>query len=297
MNITGGFKIGNKNGQKYSLDETAFDTIDTEIKAYCLGFLYADGSVGKYGGDYSIRIHIDKKDSEILDLFQRCVQTTKPWYIDKRDRAILALSNKKLYESLNKQGVMQAKTFKIIFPSTDQVPSHLLNHFIRGYFDGDGSVSGREHQIRTMSFNITSNMEFAIGLQKILMSEGFSQTKIHPIPSKTHEGKLVGSLQYGGGINVERFYNYIYHNATIYLKRKHDRMRKLLDLREINNSQPRHNKRFRIFLKSPTGDIVEIHMDAKSLESAPICKRSVYALAKGQKLSVCGWKLDHVESI
>jgi hypothetical protein len=297
MDIKHRFSLNNKIGQRYPLDETTFDTIDSEIKAYCLGFLYADGSVGHYGGDYSIRIHIHRDDSEILDLFQRCVQTTKPWYIDKRDRAILALSNKRLYESLGKLGIMQAKTFKIIFPSPEMVPTALLHHFIRGYFDGDGSVMGREHDIRIMSVSLISNMAFAVGLQNVLVTEGFSRTKIHPVPSKVQEGKTVGVLHYSGGGNVQRFYDYIYRDATIYLKRKHDRMQRLLALREINNARPRYNKRTRIYLRSPQGEVVEMRMDTVSLAAAPICKLSVYRLAKGQRQQVCGWTLDRVEPV
>lgn len=291
------FTTNNKAGQRYPLDETTFDIIDSEIKAYCLGFLYADGSVGHYGGDYSIRIHLHRDDSEVLDLFRQCVQTTKPWYIDKRDRAILALSNKRLYESLINLGVVQAKTFKITFPTLDQVPAHLIHHFIRGYFDGDGSISGRDHQIRVMAVSLISNMAFAIGLQDILVPLGFSRTKIHPIPSKVQKGKTVGVLHYGGGRNVQRFYDYIYRDATVYLKRKHSRMRRLLDLRAENNARPRHNKRSRIYLRSPTGAVVEADMGARWLSTAPICKRSIYALAKGQKQSVSGWTLERVEAV
>lgn len=297
MNVSGSFRQNNKAGHRYPIDETVFDIIDNEIKAYCLGFLYADGSVGNYGGDYSIRLHIHRDDSEILDIFQRCVKTTKPWYIDKRDRAILALSNKRLYEALVKLGVVQAKTFKIVFPANDRVPAHLLHHFIRGYFDGDGSVSGRDHQIRFMSFSLVSNMAFVKALQDALIKIGFSRTKIHPIPSKVQDGKMVGVLHYTGGRNVQRFYDYIYRDATVYLKRKHSRMRQLLDLRAINNARPRHNKRSRIYLRSPHGEVVEMQMDAASLAVAPICKRSVYDLAKHKKQQVRGWTLDRVESV
>lgn len=297
MNALGTFRTDNKAGQRYPINEATFDTIDTELKAYCLGFLYADGSVGHYGGDYSIRIHIHRDDAEILDLFQRCVETTKPWYIDKRDRAILAVSNKRLYQALERLGVVQAKTFKITFPTPDQVPPQLLHHFIRGYFDGDGSVSGREHQIRVMGVSITSNMPFAVILQDTLVEVGFSRTKIHPIPSKVQEGQLVGVLHYGGGRNVQRFYDYIYRNATVYLARKHTRMRRLLDLRAENNARPRHNKRSRIYLRSPDGEVVEMRMDGRSLAAAPICKRSVYALAKGQKQWIRGWTLDRIEAV
>lgn len=177
------------------------------------------------------------------------------------------------------------------------VPSHLIHHFIRGYFDGDGCITGRESEIRVMSVSLISNMPFCIGLQDILVEQGFSRTKIGEVPSKVQEGKIVGVLHYGGGCNVERFYRYLYRDATVYLKRKYDRMKRLLELRAINNARPRHNKRSRIYLNSPDNRVVEMHMDAQSLAQYPICKLSIYHLAKGIKTSVKNWTLHHVESI
>ena len=44
------------------------------------------------------------------------------------------------FSDLNKLGVVERKSLILTFPTEQQVPKHLMPHFIRGYFDGDGSV-------------------------------------------------------------------------------------------------------------------------------------------------------------
>lgn len=46
-----------------------------------------------------------------------------------------------MFEDLIKQGCIPNKSLVLTFPNKHQVPENLINHFIRGYFDGDGSIS------------------------------------------------------------------------------------------------------------------------------------------------------------
>lgn len=49
--------------RKYSLNESYFEKIDSEEKAYFLGFLFSDGSVSKY----SLNLSLAEVDKEILE--------------------------------------------------------------------------------------------------------------------------------------------------------------------------------------------------------------------------------------
>ena len=53
--------------KKYYLKEDIFDNIDTEEKAYWLGFLYADGNVANNAS--RIRLSLAENDLEILEKF------------------------------------------------------------------------------------------------------------------------------------------------------------------------------------------------------------------------------------
>src|SRR5579863_1325734 len=52
--------------QKYPINENIFDEINTEEKAYWLGFLYADGNVSKTN---RTRLSLAEEDREIVDKF------------------------------------------------------------------------------------------------------------------------------------------------------------------------------------------------------------------------------------
>lgn len=129
----------------YPLNEEYFQQIDTKDKAYWLGFMYADGYItrGKQGQFiFGMTLH----EKEPLELFKKCIQTDKPIgeYVTKQGfnaGAIaynLAISSEKIFNDLIKHGCVENKTFKLEFPKS--LPKLLIPHFIRGFFDGDGTV-------------------------------------------------------------------------------------------------------------------------------------------------------------
>lgn len=132
--------------RKYDIDEDYFDVIDTQNKAYALGLYYADGSVASNGGTL-VRLSLQECDKEILDklnsefggnrklLFIEYHKKNKNW----SNQYCLSISNKKLHNDLIKHGCLPNKSLILKFPTT--VPYDLTRHFIRGYFDGDGSLA------------------------------------------------------------------------------------------------------------------------------------------------------------
>ena len=141
----------NKSRRKHTLDENYFDVIDTPNKAYILGFLYADGynSIDKY----TIRLQLQECDYEILEKmrlelksdnelkFIRCDnKVASNGYISK-NMYQLEVYSKHMCEQLDRLGMHQNKSLILEFP--DWLSEELYSHFIRGYFDGDGSYCYR----------------------------------------------------------------------------------------------------------------------------------------------------------
>lgn len=144
-----------KNGQKvlsieelkkidYPRNSNYFQTIDSPDKAYWLGFLYADGYISK-GSE--IRINLSSKDEEHLKKFLGAIgaSNSKIHYSKKTisskvfSQSYISLKDKKMCEDLKDKGCVNKKSFILTFP-TEKVPENLYSHFIRGYFDGDGSI-------------------------------------------------------------------------------------------------------------------------------------------------------------
>lgn len=156
---------------KYDVDETFFEKIDNQNKAYMLGFFYTDGN---NGGNH-IKIQLQKEDSYILERFAELMGYTGPLsqipppkkFPHRKSQVEFRVTRTKLADQLTKLGCMPAKSLIIKFPSSKIVPNHLLSHFVRGYFDGDGSVSFQKNRVQSMS--ITSTDTFLNDLQtKIL---------------------------------------------------------------------------------------------------------------------------------
>lgn len=209
-------------GKKYFFNEFYFDNVDTEDKAYFLGFLYADGYNDER--NYSINLSLIETDIAILEKFKGILKSTRPLqYVKIKHKVLniqnqwrLALSSKHMSQQLVKLGCMQAKTFKITFPNW--LREDLLRHFIRGYFDGDGSISISKHR---ETFTMVGTESFLEEVQTVLMRElGLNKTKFYK--RFPEDGTNITSLIYVGSGSLKKIMDWLYKDASYFLKRKHD---------------------------------------------------------------------------
>lgn len=218
-----------KSGKKYKLNEHVFDTIDTEEKAYWLGFLMADGY--NHENKCCVALRLQSADMEILEKYRMFLETDSPIYTFKRITQVnklekeyceVNISSPYFSEQLAKQGCIQRKTYTLKFPN---IKENLYNHFIRGFFDGDGCLSVKDRRNRrvrgacmTYIFNITGKESVLLKIQDILVNA----LNISRLPLKTRKSTFVKTLRYGGKNVVSKIMTYLYKDATVYLKRKHD---------------------------------------------------------------------------
>ena len=225
-----GRKIHHDKIRKYSLKERFFDNINSDEKAYFLGILYADGTNSTKNGEISLRLQED--DIEILEKLNNLIQPLKPiGYIMKKknnhkNMRRLVINSKYMSKRLNEIGMMPNKTFVLKYPIW--LCDDLHKHFIRGYFDGDGCVTFNKSN-KQLCISFTGTEDMMLGIQNILISElDFYKTKLSDRhPNKYHN---IRSLQYFGNGNSKKFYNFIYENTDIYMKRKKNKFEKYLKL-------------------------------------------------------------------
>ncbi len=217
--------------RKYPVDETFFDEIDSQEKAYFLGLLFSDGTVS--GG--SIMISLQDKDIDILEKLRDLIQPTKPllWYKNKnpkrQDTSRLTISNEKIRKRLNELGMVPNKTFKLKFP--DFLREDLIRHFIRGYLDGDGSINSNGG-----SCNIVATLDFCNSMRDILSNQlGINSSIIIP---NIRDITPIRRITVNGRNNARKFLNWIYEGATIYMERKYQSYLKLVNFKRGSHGKP-----------------------------------------------------------
>lgn len=216
--------------RKYNINSDYFKTIDSNEKAYFLGLLYADGNLSST--NYTVKISLTDEDVSILEKFKDNLnydgQIKNILYEDKgfKNQKLLCVSNMYLHGDLIKLGCVPNKSLTIKFPSTDVVNEKFQHHFIRGYFDGDGSIfikkSKKKKSQRYISFCGTE--EFMISIKKILT------IKCQLRNNTVYKHKKSNAFYYkvGGNLQVDKIFEYIYKDANnLYLERKYNKFLKL----------------------------------------------------------------------
>lgn len=219
--------------RKYYFDKHYFDEINDEHKAYWLGFIYADGSHNVKR--HTLRIVLQERDAYILKEFYKdlkCDREIGYAYNKKYNKfyAYAYVQHRDLSKVLLEKGVMADKSFKIRFPDDNIVPKNLKQHFIRGYFDGDGCLSAAMGY-GSVTYSLVGNYEFIYELQMYLYNNVPNYT-MGNIYSKGN----VYEFGHCGRKIVPLFLNWLYSGATIYLKRKYDIYQNLLKYNEERNA-------------------------------------------------------------
>lgn len=199
-----------------------FNSIDTELKAYWLGFVAADGCVWPQSN--SLRVGLSRTDyvhlcrlRDALGVRNR-IYWTRPRTKNKRHNvSVLDVRSEGMIADLLALGIKQNKTYNLEWPT---IPPNLEHHFIRGYFDGDGSwwiIRGPWRP--NLSFECIGTWSFIKSLQDRLVTGCQLQ---HTKLKRHHTTSSVCTVNYGGNLQCLRIANYLYEDATIYLTRKRD---------------------------------------------------------------------------
>lgn len=228
-----GIEIINKQNNQYSANYNFFEDINTEEKAYWLGFLYADGYVAQHlrkDGKLKSRLEIGlhKKDLDQLEKFKISLKSNHKIYLSQlhKNRVTLEIYNKKMCSDLIKNGCVQLKSKIIRFPFF--LDQSLWGHFLRGYSDGDGCVFVNKSGSGYM--NICSGSELFIkDIAGIYEKMG--------LPIKITKGKRVWILRFSNKKTINFQYKYLYGKATICMNRKFTKAQKLLEYSERQKSE------------------------------------------------------------
>ena len=201
-------------------NENVFDSINSEEKAYWLGFIFADGYISNTG---QFELSLKESDSEHLEKFNKFMECTTPNKVKHSTivtngktycRCRWFISNQHLKDVLFSLGCVCNKSLILKFPNTDIFKSkELIRHFIRGYVDGDGSLTWRnkEHTLPDISVLGTEHFLYSI-LEYLNLPE-------YKLQSKYKNECKSFSISCRKALDVAKF---LYENSNIYLNRKYN---------------------------------------------------------------------------
>lgn len=240
--------------KKYNFNEDYFEVIDTEEKAYWLGFLYADGYIVNNDIDKQYRVVLTLSEDDIshVELFRKCLDSNNPI---RRVRTVLDdkeyfssqfyIYSKKMVNNLYNLGCIQNKSL-ILKPPI--INDNLVRDFIRGYFDGDGSVYYDKKRDRYIFSILGTNEVLSWICNKIDIKAHIRNAKCNSSCKEMRVNKKEDLI---------KIYNYVFKDSNIFLNRK---------LMKINNMYKwsitnKYNEKRKLI----STDIINLWNDGKSV--------------------------------
>ena len=213
---------------KYHFQRDYFKVIDSEQKAYWLGFIAADGCVGTHMN--TVRIDLKSTDKTHLEKLRSSIHGDQPIVSSHRGASCyLDMNSKDMVQDLIRYGITPNKSLTLDI-NFDLIPFDLLHHFIRGYFDGDGSIN---YYTRAPYWYDEWELSF-ISTAKVLL-------KFQELFNKPHKLFACGNnfrFCYKSKQDIKEVLEYMYQDATIYLDRKYEKVLNFLKPSETTKEQP-----------------------------------------------------------
>lgn len=216
---------------RYKFNHTFFTNIDTEAKAYFIGFVLADGCVRRD----CLTIQLHQQDTHILEYFISCIEGDCKLYSSKQRNGdvhpVLKLSSLQMITDLKQHGIIENKTYNLT--TLPVIPEHLERHFWRGVMDGDGCVYLSKDKKQFQAF-ICNYLKHPIDAFESFLHRNNIETR--------------GIIKYPSVYNITlcnkyalKFLNLIYKDSDpkLCLKRKHAKYQEYLEhkisMKKANN--------------------------------------------------------------
>lgn len=206
----------------YNIDESFFEMWTPEM-AWVFGLLIADGCITTYKGTHR-QLLFDSTDLDLVQNVRNNLKSTHKIFkfTHKTFNTVmycLRISRAKIYNDLVKLGMTERKSLTMKFPN---IPDKYLSHFVRGYTDGDGSITKR------MVTYSSGSKQFLVGLRVRVHNLNFSVSEVktrQPNPSSFSQNPCYILLVYR-----KNFIRWLYKGSThnTRLDRKYKRIEEIL---------------------------------------------------------------------
>ncbi len=226
----------------YKCNENIFQE-NTEQSFYLAGFIAADGTIKKQKYSNILKISLSAKDKSHLEKIQKLLDNDSPIKLysykpknniivnnnalyEKYSYVELTITSSKICKDLERFNIVSNKTYKYDLPEW-LVQHPMFNHFIRGYIDGDGTISSslrKKYNKPQISLSLIGNYEVLLKINNAFVKIGANNSKINHKPNT----KQTYKIRYGGNIQLQKIGKFLYKNSTIHLDRKFNNIKSLL---------------------------------------------------------------------
>lgn len=208
--------------KKYFLNTNFFKVWSPEM-AYILGFIAADGNICKTGRAHMLHIACD--DEDVIVKVKNVIEYQGPIHKKPRDNGKISYSlricDSTIFRDLQNLNITERKSLTFTPP---KIPQELTWHFVRGYFDGDGSVFLKSSAYPSkLGVNIyTASFNMSLYLHKTIR-ELLGELYMGVVYVRTADQKIkYYAVRIGHKAAVKLFY-YMYNDSTIHLERKYNK--------------------------------------------------------------------------
>lgn len=211
--------------RKYGLDDSFFDSVDTEAKAYWLGFINADGCVqagpvGTAGWQrHALSVKLKASDAGHLEKMKADIAAESPVVVSlQRDKADIVLSSIRLCESLIRLGVTPRKS---LTATPWDGPAELMRHYWRGMVDGDGTIVRHADPRDKWQLRL-------LGSEAVVEAFRAWAAPICGSTARVRPKVNIFSWTAGGLASPQAVARELYAGSTVYLDRKYERAHQLM---------------------------------------------------------------------
>jgi hypothetical protein len=203
----------------YKINDEYFNASISERESYFLGLIMSDGHLDYKRGGFGYICSM--KDISIIEFIKNELNSTHPIKTVINNDVLYArysIMNKKMVQNIiNKYSLPYSNKSKnnIIIPNN--LPINCVSHFLRGFFDGDGSIwfDGATYRASfTGGEKMMKSIRLVLNDLEIPTYFGYRYSE---------ENKNSCNLVVNGTWNVDKFGDFIYKESFFSLKRKYDK--------------------------------------------------------------------------
>ena len=214
--------VSNKNRIKYTSKDLDFFQKESSDMAWILGFIASDGTIRKNSNE--IKIGLSIKDVDVLEKIKRAIKLDEPikYYTTKTgfDCCGLKWTCEEHKKQLAKYSIVPAKTFQLKPPY--RLDKKYWIDYIRGYFDGDGSinfieVNGKKHYT-ALRWQVCSATKDILQFIVDYFEDEYDIPPVNIQVRKSQKHHLY-SIQYSTN-STKKIYKILYPENCLYLDRK-----------------------------------------------------------------------------